>query len=93
MHLEVKQVWVSNDRVMALKGVSFRAGSVADRRVHRRQRRRQDHVSILLVEQNSRMALRLTSWGYVLESGRIPLQGCSSALLNNDHVRQFYLGA
>jgi branched-chain amino acid transport system ATP-binding protein len=54
---------------------------------------REDHVSIILVEQNSRMALRLSSWGCVLETGRIPLQGRSSALLNNDHARRLYLGA
>jgi branched-chain amino acid transport system ATP-binding protein len=53
----------------------------------------EDHVGIILVEQNSRMALRLSSRGYVLETGRIPLAGRSSDLLENDHVRQLYLGA
>jgi branched-chain amino acid transport system ATP-binding protein len=52
-----------------------------------------DHVSVILVEQNSRMALRISSRGYVLEAGRIPLAGRSIDLLNNDHVRQLYLGA
>jgi branched-chain amino acid transport system ATP-binding protein len=54
---------------------------------------REDHVSVILVEQNSRLALRISSRGYVLETGRIPLEGHSMALLNNDHVRQLYLGA
>jgi branched-chain amino acid transport system ATP-binding protein len=52
-----------------------------------------DQESIILVEPNSRMALRIASWGYVLETGRIPLQGRSSALLKYDHVRQLCLGA
>jgi branched-chain amino acid transport system ATP-binding protein len=54
---------------------------------------REDHVSVILVEQNSRLALRISSRGYVLETGRIPLEGRSMDLLNNDHVRQLYLGA
>jgi branched-chain amino acid transport system ATP-binding protein len=54
---------------------------------------REDQVSVILVEQNSRVALRIASRGYVLETGRIPLQGRSVDLLNNDHVRQLYLGA
>ena len=54
---------------------------------------REDRVSVILVEQNSRLALRLASRGYVLETGRIPLEGRSVDLLNNDHVRKLYLGA
>jgi branched-chain amino acid transport system ATP-binding protein len=54
---------------------------------------REDQVSVILVEQNSRLALRLASRGYVLETGRIPLEGRAVDLLNNDHVRKLYLGA
>ncbi len=54
---------------------------------------RADRVSVILVEQNSRLALRISSRGYVLETGRIPLEGRSVDLLNNDHVRKLYLGA
>jgi branched-chain amino acid transport system ATP-binding protein len=54
---------------------------------------REDQVSVVLVEQNSRMALRISSRGYVLETGRIPLDGRSTDLLDNDHVRRLYLGA
>ena len=53
---------------------------------------REDGVSVVLVEQNSRMALRISSHAYVLETGRIGLQGASIDLLENDHVRQLYLG-
>lgn len=53
---------------------------------------RQEGVSIILVEQNARMALKLSSQGHVLETGKIVLSGPSIDLLNNDHVRRAYLG-
>jgi len=49
-------------------------------------------VSILLVEQNSRMALRLAEYAYVLESGKLVLEGPAAELLNNDYIRRAYLG-
>jgi branched-chain amino acid transport system ATP-binding protein len=53
---------------------------------------RDDGVSVILVEQNSRMALKISSHGYVLETGRLGLAGRSADLLDNDHVRRLYLG-
>lgn len=50
-------------------------------------------VCIMLVEQNSRVALRLAQKGYVLELGRIALEGNSCDLLNSEHVKKAYLGA
>jgi branched-chain amino acid transport system ATP-binding protein len=49
-------------------------------------------VTILLVEQNARAALRLSHRGYVMENGTIALQGRSDALLHNEKVRSAYLG-
>ena len=49
-------------------------------------------VSILLIEQNLVEALAVSSRGYVLETGRIALQGKSADLFNNDAVRAAYLG-
>ncbi len=49
-------------------------------------------ISVLLVEQNARMALRLASRAYILEIGRIGLQGKCEDLLDNDEVRRCYLG-
>jgi branched-chain amino acid transport system ATP-binding protein len=54
---------------------------------------REDGVSVVLVEQNSRMALKVSRYAYVLETGRIGLEGPSADLLGNDHVRRLYLGA
>ena len=49
-------------------------------------------VTILLVEQNANMALRVADRGYVLETGRIVMADSASALLENDAVRKAYLG-
>lgn len=53
---------------------------------------RDSGVSILLVEQNARLALKVSSRAYVLESGRITLNGSSAELLQDDRVRAAYLG-
>nr|WP_319472568.1 ABC transporter ATP-binding protein [uncultured Sphaerochaeta sp.] len=52
----------------------------------------QDKVTVFLVEQNARMALKASSEGYVMENGRIVLSDASSALLENEKVRAAYLG-
>ena len=49
-------------------------------------------VTVLLVEQNARAALRLANYGYVLETGTIALEGPASDLLHAPRVRQAYLG-
>ena len=49
-------------------------------------------ISVLLVEQNARMALRLASRAYILETGRIALKGNCEDLIDNDEVKRCYLG-
>ena len=49
-------------------------------------------VSIVLVEQNAELALELARYGYVLETGKIALQGEAKGLADNEHVRKAYLG-
>ena len=49
-------------------------------------------VSIVLVEQNAELALRLANYAYVLETGSIALEGPANELHENDHVRRAYLG-
>src|ERR671912_298286 len=53
---------------------------------------RDDKVSIVLVEQNSRMALKVSRHAYVLETGKVGLEGPSADLMHNDHIRKLYLG-
>ena len=52
----------------------------------------QSGVTVLLVEQNAAMALAISHRGYVLETGRVILEGTASELAGNDLVRQAYLG-
>jgi len=49
-------------------------------------------VTILLVEQNANVALRIAQYGYVIESGRIAMHDVAQSLMANDHVREAYLG-
>jgi branched-chain amino acid transport system ATP-binding protein len=49
-------------------------------------------VTILLVEQNARLALRLASFAYVLEAGAIRMSGEAAALARDDSIVQAYLG-
>ncbi len=50
------------------------------------------NTSILLVEQNAPAALNLAGYGYIMENGKIVLDGPSASLLENEDVREFYLG-
>ncbi len=52
----------------------------------------QEGTTILLVEQNARMALQFAQRGYVLETGNLVLEGTSEELLNNPDVKKAYLG-
>jgi branched-chain amino acid transport system ATP-binding protein len=49
-------------------------------------------VSFLLAEQNTHMALKLASYGYILENGRVVMDGDAQALADNADVKEFYLG-
>ena len=49
-------------------------------------------ICILLVEQNARMALKLARYGYVLEVGRIALEGTAEKLMSNPEIERAYLG-
>ena len=53
----------------------------------------ENKVTVFLVEQNARLALRTSDYGYVLENGRIVLQDKGENLLNNEMVQRAYLGA
>lgn len=52
----------------------------------------EEKLSVLLVEQNAAMALEVAEHGYVMESGRIVLEGSGAKLRENSDIREFYLG-
>jgi branched-chain amino acid transport system ATP-binding protein len=49
-------------------------------------------VTFLLAEQNTNMALRYADYGYILENGRVVMDGQAKALRENEDVKEFYLG-
>ncbi len=57
-----------------------------------RQLNKELGITILLVEQNARMALNVASFGYIMESGKVVLDGPRQSLVDNEDVKEFYLG-
>jgi branched-chain amino acid transport system ATP-binding protein len=53
---------------------------------------REENVAVLLAEQNATMALRFAQHGYVMESGRIVLDGDAKTISENEDIKEFYLG-
>ena len=53
---------------------------------------KEEGMAILLVEQNAKLALTFSSYSYIMENGRIVLDGPSDELMKNEDVREFYLG-
>lgn len=52
----------------------------------------EEKTSILLVEQNARAALSISNYGYIMESGRVVLDGEAEKLANNEDIKEFYFG-
>jgi branched-chain amino acid transport system ATP-binding protein len=53
---------------------------------------KQENVSFLLAEQNTNVALRFADYGYILETGRVVMDGDARELAQNEDVKEFYLG-
>jgi branched-chain amino acid transport system ATP-binding protein len=52
----------------------------------------EEHITVLLVEQNARMALNIAHSGLILENGRFVMKGSATELMENEDVKEFYLG-
>src|SRR5678816_517175 len=57
-----------------------------------RELNRKEGVSFLLAEQNTNIALRYAGYGYILENGRVVMDGEAGSLAENEDVKEFYLG-
>jgi branched-chain amino acid transport system ATP-binding protein len=57
-----------------------------------RELNQKEKVSFLLAEQNTNIALRYADYGYILESGRVVMDGAGKSLAQNEDVKEFYLG-
>ena len=51
-----------------------------------------EKVTFLLAEQNTHMALKYSDYGYIMESGRVVMDGAAADLASNEDVKEFYLG-
>lgn len=53
----------------------------------------EDKISMFLIEQNAAAAVRISHSGYVMENGRVVLEGTAKELMSNEDIREFYLGS
>ncbi|BBD10035.1 ABC transporter ATP-binding protein [Desulfovibrio ferrophilus] len=92
--LAIGRALMARPRVLLLDEPSMGLAPQITREIFRHIRELRDRfdLTVLVVEQNARMALRSADRGYVLETGRIILQGPSEELLENRDVQRAYLG-
>jgi branched-chain amino acid transport system ATP-binding protein len=91
--LAIARAWLARPRVLLLDEPSLGLSPQMTETVRQLIAEIRDAgVSILLVEQNAAMALGLADHGYILETGRIVLEGSAAELRNDADVREFYLG-
>lgn len=91
--LTIGRALMANPRLLILDepSVGLQPSIVAEL-FHKLKLIRQNGVSILLTEQNVRQGLKAIDRGYILENGRIALEGTSEELAANEHVKKSYLG-
>ncbi|WP_028588374.1 ABC transporter ATP-binding protein [Desulfocurvus vexinensis] len=92
--LAIGRALMARPRMLLLDEPSMGLAPQVSREIFRHIRELRDRfgLTVLVVEQNARMALRVADRGYVLETGRIILQGPSEELLENRDVQRAYLG-
>jgi len=92
--LAIGRALMAEPRLLVLDEPSFGLAPMIVREIGRivRSINRERGVSVLLVEQNARMALGIAARAYVLETGRVALSGPSATLAESPHVRAAYLG-
>jgi branched-chain amino acid transport system ATP-binding protein len=91
--LAIARALMSRPRLLLLDEPSLGLAPLVVKQIFEviREINREQHVTVLLVEQNAHHALRLADRGYVMQNGRIVLSGAGSELLANDEVRAAYL--
>jgi branched-chain amino acid transport system ATP-binding protein len=92
--LAIGRALMAQPRLLLLDEPSFGLAPMIVREIGRivQSINREGGVSVLLVEQNARMALGIASRAYVMETGRVALSGPSAALAESPHVKAAYLG-
>ncbi len=92
--LAIARALMSKPKLLLLDEPSFGVAPLVVARIFEilRQINREHSIGILLIEQNANLALDLADYAYVLESGRIALEGSAAELRNNEAVHRSYLG-
>ena len=92
--LALGRALMARPRLMLLDEPSLGLAPILVREIFEIIRRinKEEGTTILLVEQNARIALSIADYGYVMEGGRVVLEGTAAELSDNEDVREFYLG-
>lgn len=91
--LAIGRALMSNPKLLLLDEPSLGLAPIIVNKIFRTIKEiNREGVTVLLVEQNARLALKLSDRGYVLENGRVALEGKGEELLNNEEVKRAYLG-
>jgi branched-chain amino acid transport system ATP-binding protein len=92
--LAIGRALMANPKLLILDEPSMGLAPLVFQEIFRvlEQLRQEKGTTILLVEQNAKAALKLADRGYVLETGKVVLEGTSDALLENAEVKRAYLG-
>jgi branched-chain amino acid transport system ATP-binding protein len=91
--LAIGRAFMSNPKLMLLDEPSLGLAPFLVGEIFRIvNRMNQEGTTILFVEQNARMALEVARYGYILEVGRVVLENTSQELMENEDVKEFYLG-
>jgi branched-chain amino acid transport system ATP-binding protein len=92
--LVIGRALMSTPKLMMLDEPSLGLAPLLVREIFRIIQRinQEEGTSILLIEQNARLALNHSQYGYIMENGKIVLDGPSQTLMENEDVKEFYLG-
>lgn len=92
--LVIGRALMSRPRLMILDEPSLGLAPLLVREIFRIIQRinQEEKTSILLIEQNARLALNFSQYGYIMENGKVVLDGSCHSLMENEDVKEFYLG-
>ena len=92
--LATGRAMMSNPKMIVMDEPSMGLSPMLVREVfHIIEKMHESGITVLLVEQNAKMALSIADRAYVLETGRIAMEGDAEELLNDPRVKKAYLGA